>query len=78
MQLHSSEYRNPDLLPDGGVLVIGSGQSGCRIAEELNRAGKKVYLSVGSTGRAPRRYRAITSLEGYHNSRYPITTKVYV
>jgi len=57
MQLHSSEYRNPDLLPDGGVLVIGSGQSGCRIAEELNRAGKKVYLSVGSTGRAPRRYR---------------------
>jgi putative flavoprotein involved in K+ transport len=56
-QLHSSEYRNPDLLPNGGVLVIGSGQSGCQIAEELNRAGRKVYLSVGSTGRAPRRYR---------------------
>ena len=56
-QLHSSEYRNPDVLPNGGVLVIGSGQSGCQIAEELNRAGRKVYLSVGSTGRAPRRYR---------------------
>jgi putative flavoprotein involved in K+ transport len=56
-QLHSSEYRNPDLLPNGGVLVIGSGQSGCQIAEELNRAGRKVYLSVGSTGRVPRRYR---------------------
>jgi putative flavoprotein involved in K+ transport len=56
-QLHSSEYRNPDALPDGGVLVIGTGQSGCQIAEELNQAGRKVYLSVGSTGRAPRRYR---------------------
>jgi putative flavoprotein involved in K+ transport len=56
-QLHSSKYRNPDLLANGGVLVIGSGQSGCQIAEELNRAGRKVYLSVGSTGRAPRRYR---------------------
>ena len=56
-QLHSSGYLNPDLLPNGGVLVIGSGQSGCQIAEELNRAGRRVYLSVGSTGRVPRRYR---------------------
>lgn len=46
-QLHSSEYRNPEVLPDGGVLVIGSGQSGCQIAEEIYRAGRKVYLSVG-------------------------------
>ena len=57
MQLHSGEYRNPLLLPDGAVLVVGSAQSGCQIAEELYESGRKVYLCVGSAGRAPRRYR---------------------
>ena len=57
MQLHSSEYRNPGLLPEGDVLVVGSAQSGCQIAEELYQSGRKVYLCVGSAGRAPRRYR---------------------
>jgi putative flavoprotein involved in K+ transport len=57
-QLHSGEYRNPSGLPAGAVLVVGSGQSGCQIAEELYQSGRKVYLSVGSSsGRAPRRYR---------------------
>jgi putative flavoprotein involved in K+ transport len=56
-QIHSSEYRNPQTLPNGAVLVVGSGQSGCQIAEELCQSGRKVYLSVGSTGRVPRRYR---------------------
>jgi putative flavoprotein involved in K+ transport len=56
-QLHSGQYRNPDALPPGAVLVVGSGQSGCQIAEELYRSGRRVYLCVGSTGRAPRRYR---------------------
>lgn len=56
-QLHSGQYRNPSQLADGAVLVIGSGQSGCQIAEELRQNGRQVYLSVGSTGRAPRRYR---------------------
>lgn len=56
-QLHSSEYRNPEALPNGGVLVVGSAQSGCQIAEELYQSGRKVYLSVGSAGRGPRRYR---------------------
>lgn len=56
-QLHSSRYKNPTLLPAGAVLVIGSGQSGCQIAEELNASGRKVYLSVGKAGRVPRRYR---------------------
>jgi putative flavoprotein involved in K+ transport len=56
-QFHSSEYRNPESLPAGAVLVVGSGQSGTQIAEDLNRQGRKVYLSTGSTGRAPRRYR---------------------
>lgn len=53
----AGEYRNPTSLPDGAILVIGSGQSGCQIAEELYQNGRKVYLSVGSAGRLPRRYR---------------------
>lgn len=56
-QLHSSQYRNPESLPDGAVLVAGSAQSGAQIAEELYQSGKKVFLSVGNAGRAPRRYR---------------------
>lgn len=56
-QLHTSQYRNPKQLQPGAVFVIGSGQSGCQVAEELYQSGRKVYLSVGSTGRLPRRYR---------------------
>lgn len=56
-QLHSHAYRNESSLPDGAVLVVGSGQSGVQIAEELTEAGRRVYLSVGSAGRMPRRYR---------------------
>ena len=57
LQMHSGEYRNPRTLPAGAVLVVGSGQSGTQIAEELYQAGRQVYLSVSSAGRAPRRYR---------------------
>ncbi len=57
VQIHSSEYRSPERLPRGAVLVVGSGQSGCQIAEELSKSGRKVYLCVGSAGRIPRRYR---------------------
>ena len=57
LQLPSGKYRNPEALPPGAVLVVGSGQSGCQIAEELYQAGRKVYLCLGSAGRAPRRYR---------------------
>jgi len=58
-QLHSAAYRNPDQLPPGAVLVVGAGSSGAQIADELNRAGRKVTLSVGPHGRPPRRYRGI-------------------
>lgn len=51
------QYRNPSVLPHGAVLVIGTGQSGTQIAEELYQSGRKVYLSIGSAGRVPRRYR---------------------
>lgn len=56
-QLHSSVYKNPDSLPAGAVLIVGSAQSGCQIAEELYQSGRKVYLSVSRSGRIPRRYR---------------------
>lgn len=56
-QIHTSEYRNPGALSKGAVLVVGSGQSGCQIALELNESGRKVYLCVGSASRLPRRYR---------------------
>jgi len=57
VQISSGEYRNPGLLAPGAVLVVGSGQSGCQIAEDLLESGRAVYLSVGSAGRQPRRYR---------------------
>ncbi|WMS43825.1 NAD(P)/FAD-dependent oxidoreductase [Acuticoccus sp. MNP-M23] len=56
-QIHSSSYRNPDALADGAVLVVGGGASGCQIAEELRRAGREVYLSIGEHYRPPRSYR---------------------
>jgi putative flavoprotein involved in K+ transport len=56
-QLHSSSYRNPQQLPDGAVLVVGAGSSGVQIAEEIQRSGRQVYLSVGPHDRPPRRYR---------------------
>jgi putative flavoprotein involved in K+ transport len=57
LQIHSNTYRNPSQLPEGAVLVVGAGSSGTQIADELLRAGKRVYLSVGPHDRPPRRYR---------------------
>ncbi|MFT5174800.1 MAG: putative flavoprotein involved in K+ transport [Gammaproteobacteria bacterium] len=57
MQIHSNAYRNAEQLPEGAVLVVGSGASGVQIADELLRAGKSVYLSVGPHHRPPRSYR---------------------
>ncbi|QVJ00539.1 NAD(P)-binding domain-containing protein [Nocardiopsis eucommiae] len=57
VQIHSSGYRNPAQLPEGGVLVVGSGSSGVQIADELRASGRPVYLSVGPHDRPPRRYR---------------------
>ena len=57
LQMHSNSYRNPTQLPDGAVLVVGAGSSGVQIADELARAGKHVYLSVGPHDRPPRAYR---------------------
>jgi putative flavoprotein involved in K+ transport len=57
VQLHSSAYKNPAQLPAGAVLVVGSGQSGAQIAEDLHLAGRTVHLCTGSAPRTARRYR---------------------
>jgi putative flavoprotein involved in K+ transport len=56
-QLHSSRYRSSAALPDGAVLVVGSGQSGAQIAEDLHLEGREVHLAVGSAPRVARFYR---------------------
>jgi len=56
-QLHSAEYRNPAMLPPGAVLVVGCGQSGAQIAEDLHLAGRQVVLAVGAAPRCARFYR---------------------
>jgi putative flavoprotein involved in K+ transport len=63
LELHAGEYRRPDQLPDGGVLVVGSGQSGCQIAAELNRSGRDVYLSLGRCPSFPLWYRGRTAYD---------------
>ncbi len=57
LQIHSSDYRNPEQLPEGNVLVVGAGSSGVQIADELQRSGRQVHLSVGPHDRPPRSYR---------------------
>jgi putative flavoprotein involved in K+ transport len=54
-QIDSGEYRSPAELPPGSVLVVGSGQSGCQIAEELHEAGREVFLACGRAPWLPRR-----------------------
>jgi hypothetical protein len=56
-QLHTADYRNASALPSGAIVIVGSGQSGCQIAEDLLTAGRTVYLCISEVGRAPRRYR---------------------
>lgn len=56
-QVHSQQYRNAEQLPEGAVLVVGSGQSGAQIAEDLHLAGKKVFLATGDAPRVARFYR---------------------
>jgi len=57
VQMHSQHYLNADQLPDGAVLVVGTGQSGAQIAEDLHLEGREVHLAVGSAPRVARSYR---------------------
>jgi putative flavoprotein involved in K+ transport len=62
-QFHTAGYRSPDQLPDGAVLVVGSAQSGCQIAEDLLAAGRRVVLATSPVGRVPFRHRGRESVE---------------
>jgi putative flavoprotein involved in K+ transport len=75
LHLHSDSYKNPGALPEGAVLVVGSGQSGVQIAEDLKLEGRQVHLAVGSAPRCARRYRGrdVTEwldLMGYYDIPY--------
>jgi putative flavoprotein involved in K+ transport len=69
-QLHTADYRNAEALPAGAIVVVGSGQSGCQIAEELLFAGRTVYLCTSKVGRAPRRYRGRDILEWWIDMKF--------
>lgn len=56
-QVTPTTYRNPDELPDGGVLVVGASASGVQLAEEIHRSGRQVTISVSRHTRLPRLYR---------------------
>jgi putative flavoprotein involved in K+ transport len=56
-QQHTADYRHPGMLPAGAVLVVGSAQSGCQIAEDLLAAGRRVFLAASPAGRLPWRHR---------------------
>ena len=62
-QLHSAQYRSSDFLPSGAVVVVGSAQSGCQIAEDLLAAGRNVYLCASRVARLPRRHRGRDTME---------------
>src|SRR4051812_19234726 len=62
-QLHVADYRSADALPDGAVLVVGAGQSGVQVAEDLMAAGREVLLATSRVGRIPRRHRARDIME---------------
>ena len=66
-QLHANQYRNPDQLPPGGILVVGTGQSGCQIAEDLHLAGRQVHLAVGGAPRVSRFYRGRDIVDWLHD-----------
>jgi len=71
--VHSQDYKNPEQLPSGEVMVVGTGQSGAQIAEDLHLSGRKVHLCVGNAPRVNRRYRGkdvVNWLDemGYYNT----------
>ena len=72
--MHSEQYFNVEQLPEGNVLVVGSGQSGAQIAEDLHLAGKKVYLSTGDAPRCARFYRGKDVVKWLYEMGYYETT----
>ena len=64
-QIDATCYRNPEQLPPGAVLVVGSGNSGCQIADELLHHGRRVFLAISRHSRVPRRYRGQDAIWWY-------------
>jgi putative flavoprotein involved in K+ transport len=76
VQVHSEQYRSGDALPPGAVLVVGSGQSGAQIAEDLHLSGRKVHLAIGDAPRCARFYRGKDVVEWLAQMNYyemPVT-----
>ena len=69
-QLHAADYRSPQELSPGAVVVVGSGQSGCQITEDLLAAGRTVYLCTSKVGRVPRRYRGRDLVEWWVDMKF--------
>ncbi|NDV50306.1 MSMEG_0569 family flavin-dependent oxidoreductase [Salipiger sp. PrR003] len=73
-QMHSADYRNVDQFPEGGVLIVGTGQSGVQLMEDFCRAGRDVHLAVGPAPRSPRKYRGRDATDWlYDAGHYAIT-----
>lgn len=76
VQYHSAQYRNPAQLPEGAALVVGCGQSGAQIAEDLHLAGRKVYVATGDAPRCARFYRGREVVDWLADMKYydmPVT-----
>jgi len=74
LQMHSVDYRNVDQFPEGGVLIVGTGQSGVQLMEDFTRAGRDVHLAVGPAPRSPRKYRGRDATDWlYDAGHYGIT-----
>ena len=73
-QIHSQAYRSPAQIPDGEVLIVGTGQSGCQLAEDLHLAGRKVHIAVGDAPRSPRSYRGKDAIKWLDEMGYYATT----
>lgn len=74
MQMHSKDYRRPNQIPEGASLIVGTGQSGVQIMEDLVRDGRKVHLAVGPAPRSPRKYRGRDATDWlYDMGHYDIT-----
>ena len=69
-QLHSEQYKNSQQLNDGAILVVGSGQSGAQIAEDLHLDGRKVFLATGDSPRCARFYRGKDVVEWLNDMDY--------
>ena len=70
VHVHSSAYKSPGALPPGAILVVGTGQSGCQIAEDIHLAGRQVHLATGSAPRTARRYRGRDVVDWLHDMGY--------